>query len=85
MENNIIRKFTDVILNESSEHFDEKELEMGIKVEMEHNDIWGELDDYCRMNDIPNPFSEKEFYTRIAKAHLKELPDYYSRLKVMES
>lgn len=30
------------------------------------------------------PFSKEEFYERIAKAHLKELPDYYYRLKIME-
>jgi hypothetical protein len=27
----------------------------------------------------------KEFYERIAKSHLREIPDYYTRLKEMEA
>ena len=48
------------------ENFDQKQLEMGIKVEKEHTD---------------DPEEAKE----IAKDHLAELPDYYSRLKKMEA
>jgi uncharacterized protein YijF (DUF1287 family) len=74
-----------VILEEKSKY--ESELAMGVKVESEHLDIYEELhewmektfDDYKKI-----PWSKKEFYTKIAKAHLKELPDYYTRLKKME-
>lgn len=30
------------------------------------------------------PWSKKEFYEKIAKAHLREIPDYYDRLEKME-
>lgn len=50
----------------SEEGVDPKELEMGIKVEMEHTD---------------DPVIAK----KIALDHLSELPDYYTRLKKMES
>lgn len=71
--------------NENKQEFDPKELEIGIKVEMEHNDIWDRLDDYFGSFNISMPFDEKEFYELIAKAHLRELPDYYTRLKIMEN
>lgn len=45
--------------------FDKKQLEMGIKVEMEHTD-------------------DKKLAREIAMDHLKEIPDYYTRLKDME-
>lgn len=45
--------------------FDSKELEMGIKVEMEHTD-------------------DPDISKRIAKDHLSELSDYYTRLLKME-
>jgi len=64
--------------------YDPKELEMGKKIEMEHNDIWRELDSYLESFNVQMPFTEEEFYEKIAKAHLRELPDYYTRLKIME-
>lgn len=45
--------------------FDPKQIEMGIKVEMEHTD-------------------DKDLAKEIAKDHLTEFPDYYTRLKKME-
>ncbi len=48
--------------------FDMKQLEMGYKVEHEHKDV--------AKNDVD--------YLKIAIAHLKELPDYYTRLAKME-
>lgn len=45
--------------------YDPTELEMGIKVEMEHT-------------------TNKKLAERIAKDHLSEIPDYYTRLKKME-
>lgn len=46
--------------------YDQKELEMGIKVEMEHT-------------------SDPVLAERIAKDHLAEIKDYYTRLKKMEA
>lgn len=69
--------------NESAT-YDEKELKMGIKIEKEHNDVWESLDSYFESYNIQMPFTEEEFYERIAKSHLREIPDYYSRLKIME-
>ena len=47
-------------------HYDQRELKMGVKVEMEHT-------------DSPSVAS------RIARQHLEEFPDYYTRLTKMES
>lgn len=69
---------------ESVENIDPNELKMGIKIEKEHSDIWRRLDSYLESYNVAMPFTEDEFYELIAKAHLKELPDYYSRLKIME-
>lgn len=85
-----MKKFTQ--LNESKEEFDPKELEMGIKIESEHGDIYEELkkwaDNIFKENDPTAesimPWTEKEFYEKIAKAHLREIPDYYNRLTKME-
>lgn len=74
---NKIRRF-----NEELSYSDE--LKMGIKIEKEHSDIWYRLDNYLSSFNVPMPFDEEEFYELIAKAHLKELPDYYSRLKIIE-
>lgn len=30
------------------------------------------------------PFGKKEFYQKIAESHLREIPDYYTRLNKME-
>jgi hypothetical protein len=46
--------------------FDQKELEMGIKIEMEHT-------------------NDRNKAQEIAMDHLKEIPDYYTRLKKMEA
>lgn len=59
--NSIVLKHTDV----SDSEYDEDELEMGIKVELEHTD-------------------DKDIAKEIAKDHLSEFPDYYTRLKKME-
>ena len=57
------------------------ELEMGIGVEKEHKDIYEELKG--KFGD-EFPWTLDEFAERVAKAHLKEFKDYYSRLKKME-
>jgi len=50
--------------------FDKKQLAMGMKVELEHKDI---------------THGNKVMTKKIAEAHLKEVPDYYTRLKKMET
>jgi len=54
----------------------ESQLEKGVKVELEHGTIHPETN---ITNDDP-VMTEK-----IAKAHLNEIPDYYTRLSIMES
>lgn len=49
---------------------DPDELAMGMEVELEHTDITG---------------GDLETTKKIAEAHLREIPDYYTRLKEMES
>lgn len=57
-----IGKHNDVSDNE----FDKKQLDMGVRVEMEHT-------------------NDKNIAKMIAKDHLKEMPDYYTKLKAMEA
>ena len=75
-----MKKFTDRI-NESNK---DSELEMGIKIESEHGDIYDHLDSYLESFNVPMPWSKEEFYKKIAEAHLREMPDYYTRLNKME-
>ena len=79
-----MKKFTQ--LNESKEEFDPKELEMGIKIESEHGDIYEDLLRWVdkKFIEVGMPWSKRELYEKIAKAHLREIPDYYSRLTKME-
>jgi hypothetical protein len=56
---------------------DIKEFMRGLEVEMEHGSQLGRETNVT--NDDPN------FTGRIAWAHLKEIPDYYTRLDKMES
>jgi len=51
-------------------YIDPKELAMGMKTELEHKDVTG---------------GDPKLTKKIAMAHLKEMPDYYSRLKEMEA
>lgn len=77
-----MKKFTDRI-NESKE-FEPSQLEMGIKIESEHGDIYDHLDSYLESFNVPMPWSKQEFYKKIAEAHLREMPDYYTKLNKME-
>jgi hypothetical protein len=65
------------------------ELEAGKKVEMEHSGTikWliEQLSHSSGKSDKPVEELVKEMATKIAEDHLKEMPDYYSRLKDMES
>ena len=59
----------------------QKELEMGIKVEREHSGTIQKIKDGLGSN---NPLSDEDIFKLIAEDHLRELPDYYTRLKEME-
>ncbi len=53
------------------------EFRRGLEVEQEHGSLWG---------DITNITKDDPLLTgRIAWAHLKEIPDYYTRLDKMEA
>lgn len=55
---------------------DLEQFRMGLGVELEHGSLWG---------DATNITKDDPFFTgRIAWAHLKEIPDYYTRLAKME-
>lgn len=70
------KKIGDVIGINWSE-VDLNEFRRGLEVEMEHGSQWGNETNVT--NDDPI------FTGRIAWAHLKEIPDYYTRLDKMES
>ncbi len=56
---------------------DLEQFRMGLEVEMEHGSLWG---------DATNVTKDDPLFTgKIAWAHLKEIPDYYTRLDKMES
>lgn len=65
------------------------ELKMGIEVEKEHADTirWlaKKLGPGTGYNDKVLDDLVTEVATKIAQDHLKELPDYYARLKEMEA
>lgn len=61
------------------------ELQMGIEVQSEHEDVYNELKDLLDKSGIKMPWTREEFFKKIAKDHLKEIEDYYTRLKEMES
>jgi hypothetical protein len=53
------------------------EFRRGLEVEQEHGSLWGEATNVTKDDPL--------FTGRIAWAHLKEIPDYYTRLDKMES
>jgi len=61
------------------------ELEMGVEVQSEHEDIYNEIKGLLNKSNIKIPWTREEFFKRIAKDHLEEISDYYTRLKKMES
>jgi len=58
-----------------------KELEMGIKVEKEHLDVYNEIK---KILGEDTPWTLDEFAEKIAKGHIKEIKNYYTLLKKME-
>ncbi|MBV8218281.1 MAG: hypothetical protein JO325_07445 [Solirubrobacterales bacterium] len=59
----------------ASSRFDVEQLRMGMDVELEH----GTQDQQTNVTD-----DDVLVTAKIARAHLNEFPDYYSRLAVME-
>ncbi len=54
-----------------------EEFRRGLEVEQEHGSLWGEATNVTEDDPL--------LTGRIALAHLKEIPDYYTRLDKMES
>jgi hypothetical protein len=60
------------------------QLQRGIKIESEHKSTYDKLDKYVRKHHkLP---TQKQFFTLIAKDHLKEFRNkkYYNNLYIME-
>lgn len=57
--------------------YDARQLRLGIEVEREHADL-------VRKLQTGKITSKRQLYEAIAKAHLREIPDYYDRLLAME-
>jgi rubrerythrin len=60
------------------------QLEMGKKVEEEHDDIYKYFEKFLKKHDLEMPLSRDEFFEMIAKSHIREIENYYDRLKKME-
>jgi len=60
------------------------ELQMGIEVEKEHMDVYEYIKKFLAKHDLEMPLTMEEMAAMIAKGHLKELKDYYTRLNKME-
>lgn len=73
-----IKKFNK--FNESND----SQLEIGKKIESEHLDVYEYFDKFLKEHNLEMPLTKDELYEMIAKAHLKEIPDYYDRLTKME-
>jgi hypothetical protein len=56
---------------------DIEQFRRGLEVEMEHGSQWGEETNVTKDDPL--------FTGKIAWAHLKEIPDYYTRLGKMEA
>lgn len=63
---------------------DSKQLSMGKEIEREHKDVFDLVNKAFEDAGAKMPVTEDEFYGMIARAHLRELDDYYTRLKKME-
>jgi hypothetical protein len=63
-------------INRSTSRFDMAQFRMGLEVELEHG----------RRDPATNVSDDDELTTgKIARAHLNEFPDYYTRLAQMEA
>jgi len=62
----------------------QSQLNTGIKVEREHDDLYNYFEKYLKTKGIKMPIDKNEFAKKIALVHLKELNDYYDKLAIME-
>jgi len=60
------------------------QLSKGIKVESEHRDLYDYFKKFCEKNNLKMPLTENEFFEYIANSHLREMPNYYDLLSIME-
>jgi hypothetical protein len=60
------------------------QLEMGKKVEEEHDDIYKYFEKFLKKHDLEMPLNRDEFFGMVAKSHIREIKNYYDRLKKME-
>lgn len=70
---------TDDKNGENAEYEEQKA--MGIEEEKEHSDIYKVFEDFAKENKLELPIDEEEYLTMIVEAHLKEDPQYYTKLK----
>jgi hypothetical protein len=61
-----------------------KQIKMGIEVEKEHNDIYEYFTEYLSNHHLKMPMDRQTFFMMIAKKHLSEVNDYYTKLKEVE-
>jgi hypothetical protein len=77
--------FKDFIKEEETKiDYDPEEIKKGIEIEQEHKDLLDLIKDFLKENNLEMPISDEEFYATITRAHLKEIPDYNTRLLKME-
>lgn len=79
---NVVSAFMGKSASDSSKS---KQLSMGREVEKEHKDVFDLLNAAFEAAGVKMPVTEDAFYEMIAKVHLKEMGDYYTKLKKMES
>ena len=73
----------DQLINKLTEETNDQ-LKLGKKIEAEHQDLYTFFSNFCRANGLKMPITEDRFFEKIAEAHLREIKDYYTRLKQME-
>lgn len=61
-----------------------EELKIGIQIEKEHGDLYEYFKNFLSERGIDMPMTEDEFAEKIARAHLREMKDYYTKLIKME-
>jgi len=62
----------------------ESQLEMGKKVEKEHQDVYDYFEKFLKKHDLEMPLSRDELYKMISEAHLKEDSAYYTKLEKID-
>lgn len=76
-------KDIDSLLKKSEKEYDPSELSLGIEIEKEHSSTYEWIKAYHNEHGVfPD---EADVYEKIAKDHLNEYEDYYTRLKKVES